>query len=56
MSLAKALESAKRKLGQKKETDHLEDPLSIALEDFESATTTQQKVDALKAFVELSKS
>lgn len=56
MSLAKAAENARRKVGQKTpQTSPIDDPLAIALEDFESATTQEQKVEALKAFIELSK-
>lgn len=55
MSLAKAVEQAKQKLAGKKSEGPELNPLEIALEDFESATSKAQKVEALKAFIELSR-
>ena len=55
MSLAKAVANATRKLAKSKEQGPELKPLEIALEDFENAVSKEQKVEALKAFIELAK-
>lgn len=53
--LSKALERAKGKINEEP-VEEIEDPVLVAMQDFENATTPAAKAEAFRAAIELAKS